>query len=70
MGIENFARVMAEADEPVSISRLVEETDVSNRKEAKIILRKMIDRGLLTTAPGFRYRLGSKGRELYSEEGQ
>jgi len=50
---------LSERDNAVSINYLLKETSAENRREAKQILRTMIDEGMISTTPGFKYRLAS-----------
>lgn len=54
-----FIEKLSERDEAVSINYLLKETSATNRREAKQILRTMIDEGMISTTPGFKYRLAS-----------
>lgn len=54
-----FIEKLSERDDAVSINYLLKETSAENRREAKQILRTMIDEGMISTTPGFKYRLAS-----------
>jgi DNA-binding IclR family transcriptional regulator len=54
-----FMEKLSERDNAVSINYLLKETSAENRREAKQILRTMIDEGMISTTPGFKYRLAS-----------
>lgn len=54
-----FIEKLSGRDEAVSIDYLVQETSVEDRREAKQVLRTMIDKGMLSTTPGFKYKLAS-----------
>ncbi|WP_436910204.1 hypothetical protein [Halosimplex marinum] len=56
---EEFIEELADRDEAVDINHLLDETSADNRREAKQVLRKMMDQGLITTTPGFKYKLAS-----------
>ena len=54
-----FIKELSDEDEAVTIDHLLKETSAKDREEAKQILRKMIDEGMISTTPGFKYRLAS-----------
>lgn len=55
---KEFKEVLVDVDEEgVSLDYLVENTSVKDRKSAKEVLRKMIDREMITTTPGFKYKM-------------
>ena len=56
---EEFIKKLADHDEAVDISSLMKETSAADREETKRILREMIDEGMITTSPGFKYKLAS-----------
>lgn len=56
---EEFIRVLSRRDDAVEISHLLSNTSVEDRSEAKRVLRKMIDEGMISTSPGFKYKLSS-----------
>jgi hypothetical protein len=56
---EEFIRVLSSREDAVDISYLLNNTSVEDRSEAKRVLRKMIDEGMISTSPGFKYKLSS-----------
>jgi len=54
-----FIERLAERSDAVSIDYLLNETSAENRSEAKEVLRTMIDEGMISTTPGFKYKLAS-----------
>lgn len=54
-----FIEKLSDRNEAVSIDYLLNETSVENRREAKQVLRTMIDEGMISTTPGFKYKLAS-----------
>ena len=54
-----FIESLSDREEAVSIDYLLQETSVSDRREAKQVLRTMIDEGMISTTPGFKYKLAS-----------
>ena len=55
-----FTEQLADQGEAVSLDQLVDETSVESRREAKRVLRVMIDEGQVSTTPGFKYQLTSR----------
>lgn len=56
---EEFIEQLSERPEPVNLDYLVAQTSVENRREAKQVLRSMIDEGMISSTPGFKYKLAS-----------
>lgn len=54
-----FVEELSDRDEAVSIDYLLQQTSAENRRDAKQVLRTMIDEGMISTTPGFKYRLAS-----------
>ncbi|RLM63810.1 hypothetical protein DVK05_12915 [Halorubrum sp. Atlit-8R] len=54
-----FIEKLSDRGEAVSIDYLLNETSVESRREAKQVLRTMIDEGMISTTPGFKYKLAS-----------
>jgi len=54
-----FIERLADRSDAVSIDYLLNETSAENRREAKQVLRTMIDEGMISTTPGFKYKLAS-----------
>jgi len=54
-----FIEKLSDRDGAVRIDYLVDETSVEGRREAKQVLRTMIDEGMISTTPGFKYKLAS-----------
>lgn len=53
------AYALGEMDEAVSHDYIIENTSVESVRESKEVLRELLDFGLLTTTPGFKYRLAN-----------
>lgn len=51
-----------ESDAPLSVSEIATRTNTRSRQEAKSVLRKMIGRGLISSTPDWRFRLGTRAR--------
>lgn len=56
---EEFIRELSGREDAVDINHLLNNTSVEDRNEAKQVLRKMIDEGMISTSPGFKYKLSS-----------
>ncbi|EMA23814.1 hypothetical protein [Haloarcula marismortui] len=54
-----FIEKLSDRSDAVSIDYLLNQTSVEDRKEAKQVLRTMIDEGMISTTPGFKYKLAS-----------
>jgi len=54
-----FIEKLSDRNEAVSIDYLLAETSAENRRRAKQVLRTMIDEGMISTTPGFKYKLAS-----------
>lgn len=69
--IAEFVHTLRGENSAVRLDYLVENTEASNRIEAKEVLRYMIRREYVKTTPGFRYKLSSrmKSVNLSSKEG-
>lgn len=63
--IEDAKQILVDADGAVGLETFIAETRAANRAQAKQVLRKLIDRGLITTTPGWDYRASTALRERY-----
>lgn len=48
---------LSNKNNPVSLDFIVEETSLEDRRQAKYILRNLLNKGKLKTVPGFKYKL-------------
>lgn len=66
--VEEAKTILYEADESISLTTFLNRSSLHSRAEAKQALRYLIDRGLVTTTPGFEYRASTTLRDQYDED--
>lgn len=66
--IERVQTVLYRSETPMALTDIEDEIDVDGRAETKRLLRTMIDRGMIATTPGFKYRLSASVRRSMEDD--